>query len=1129
MWDNIYMPFALPTVTALKVDDGRSGVATTGYSYAKGYYHPPRRKFLGFGTVIKSLPKLHNEAASPTVTTTYRQDAASIGLPSRIVTKDAGGVTRIDTTETYSVITSTVPYRAQNIGTTTERFETGAAYTLTTIRTYDDYGNIVTKKALGRVDVTGDEVFTWNYYDHNLSDYIVSAPRIEYVYGGTDSSAPAIKMTRYKYDGQDYAVAPSKGNLTTVYELVSDSGATAKWLTTDYTYDSFGNRRTEMSTVDGKDITTSWTYDTAHNLYPVSKAVNGYVVSAAAYDGACEAPAWVKSINAVATNYGYDALCRPVSPTNAVTSSYVKTAYVGFGDPVAQRVVTTTSLPGSKIAEKTQYFDGLGRVRQVVEKGDATAPTAQVDTDFDARGNIRQVSLPYAVGDTVYWTKTTYDWDNRPLTVYNPDHTFEKPSQKIYAYYASASVSRSSNPVLLRTSVTDEEGLETLTFVSTWGDTIAVMQRAPDDTTRTLYGATYDAFHRLTQVKDHDAPVWIYTYDMVGNRLSAKDPDLGLWTYAYDDANRLVTQKDARGKITTIIYNHLDQVLTREVNGTVLATNTYGGARTGYYNRGQLTKSVNVHSTIEYAYNADGLLAYKSNKIGGEVAHVEEIGYDEGRQPLYKKYLRETTADLSVGSASSAWTYNLKGQLTKIPGYIKATTYEPDGQTASITYENDVTTTFTYSPTRRWLIRVDTKAEDGTNIVWTTFTRDKTGRITRQPTDPGNDVGYTYDAFGRLTSTSAGASQSRTYTYAMNGNMTSNSVLGTLTYPAATAVRPHTLLTIGGQAIGYDANGNMTSDGERTFLWDDANRLSRVTMLNGTAADVPVNFSYGPDGARVKKSSTSGVTYYPDAEVEHDTVNDVYTRYPHPDMKIVGVAKFFLHRDNLASVRAVTNKDGVRTEHTPYYAYGQPIYPSASTQKAYIGERFDVETGLLYLNARYMDPILGRFISPDDWDPTMEGVGTNRYAYADNDPVNKSDPNGHIFGDWFSDPTARDKDNAAAAQEMRKAADQLREDGAPEPFSDFADIKAEDYEKRIGKTTKELIGQDLKDAFTNGIAGGTVGAMMGVPGSKKGLGRKTPSTKAEIPAKLANKNINDPKNWTGCENCAVDIPESYRW
>lgn len=40
-----------------------------------------------------------------------------------------------------------------------------------------------------------------------------------------------------------------------------------------------------------------------------------------------------------------------------------------------------------------------------------------------------------------------------------------------------------------------------------------------------------------------------------------------------------------------------------------------------------------------------------------------------------------------------------------------------------------------------------------------------------------------------------------------------------------------------------------------------------------------------------------------------------------------------------------------------------------------------------------------RFISPDTADPTMPGVGTNRYAYAENDPINKSDPNGH---NWFS-------------------------------------------------------------------------------------------------------------------------------
>ncbi|MBD0417573.1 hypothetical protein [Oryzicola mucosus] len=58
-----------------------------------------------------------------------------------------------------------------------------------------------------------------------------------------------------------------------------------------------------------------------------------------------------------------------------------------------------------------------------------------------------------------------------------------------------------------------------------------------------------------------------------------------------------------------------------------------------------------------------------------------------------------------------------------------------------------------------------------------------------------------------------------------------------------------------------------------------------------------------------------------------------------------------------------------------------------------------------------------RFISPDDWDPTLPGVGTNRYAYAGNDPVNKSDPNGHADGgETQYDPwsgTELEKDEAA--------------------------------------------------------------------------------------------------------------------
>lgn len=99
-------------------------------------------------------------------------------------------------------------------------------------------------------------------------------------------------------------------------------------------------------------------------------------------------------------------------------------------------------------------------------------------------------------------------------------------------------------------------------------------------------------------------------------------------------------------------------------------------------------------------------------------------------------------------------------------------------------------------------------------------------------------------------------------------------------------------------------------------------------------------------------------------------------------------------------MRIVTSETGAVAEQP---AYGERVIAASGapdtgfqTRKGYIDERYDAETGLIYLNARYMDPRLARSISPDDWDPTLSGVGTNRYAYAGNEPVNKADNNEHV-------------------------------------------------------------------------------------------------------------------------------------
>ncbi|QIA22017.1 RHS repeat-associated core domain-containing protein [Mesorhizobium sp. AA22] len=530
-------------------------------------------------------------------------------------------------------------------------------------------------------------------------------------------------------------------------------------------------------------------------------------------------------------------------------------------------------------------------------------------------------------------------------------------------------------------------------------------------------GRSYDVLGRLIGVSDPGGSNWTYSYDMLGNRLSASDPDLGAWSYIYDAANRLISQTDARGTVTTLAYDQMDRLTLKTATASggsavTLTQNSYDQAAAGFYNIGQLTTSTNPAATQISKYDGFGKVARQDVTIG-TLTHTTTNVRDASGQTMATKYL---PVQLDFGTSAAPLQYTAANKLLSAPGFITSTLYEADGQTKEISYANGVKTSFTYSPTRRWLTRVTT-AKGATILLDNQYARDFIGRISGTTGLSASDSWtYGYDSADRLTSSDnlGDNTLDETFVYAANDNLTSRTrVAGTYVYPSASAARPHAPTAVGAKTLAYDANGNMTSDGTRTLVWDEANRLKTVTLAANTVS------LYGPDGARSKKASSFATTLYPDASVEINPATpgaEIYTRYPHPDIKVTGTTKAFLHRDHMASVRMVTDAAGAIVEQTNYATYGERLNTGFQTQKSYIGERFDPETGLLYLNARYMDPVLGRFISPDDWDPTKPGVGTNRYAYAQNDAVNKSDSNGHagLVDALGRDPRGRFMEASAA-------------------------------------------------------------------------------------------------------------------
>ncbi|MEK7539656.1 MAG: RHS repeat-associated core domain-containing protein [Patescibacteria group bacterium] len=93
-------------------------------------------------------------------------------------------------------------------------------------------------------------------------------------------------------------------------------------------------------------------------------------------------------------------------------------------------------------------------------------------------------------------------------------------------------------------------------------------------------------------------------------------------------------------------------------------------------------------------------------------------------------------------------------------------------------------------------------------------------------------------------------------------------------------------------------------------------------------------------------------------------------------------------------------------DYNPYgterLSWGSGDSGEAESQKTYIGEYSDSETNLSYLNARYYDPSIGRFLSQDPWFGDLTNPQSlNKYSYAENNPLKYIDPTGLFAEDTF--------------------------------------------------------------------------------------------------------------------------------
>ncbi|HUD40521.1 MAG TPA: RHS repeat-associated core domain-containing protein [Dokdonella sp.] len=775
-------------------------------------------------------------------------------------------------------------------------------------------------------------------------------------------------------------------NLDTMQVVVNDTGeiiqVTQAGGTRMYGYDGLG--RLASITYPSGDLTT-WNTTTLTYTFGTTSEIPG-------------GSHWRQTVT---TGNGYtitylDALLRPAmvkrydgtsGTTEAASRQMVLKRFDGQGrttfESYPQRTIASI---GSSPPGTTTSYDALGRVSQTVAKTELSGAAADATTTIQyLTGFQKRVTNPRgAVTDTWY-------------------QLFDEPSEDAPIQISENVTTLIESEKRSTTIARDVYGRPTtVTRSGTWDDSAISATRR----------YVYDPNHRLCKIIEPETGgpsspngATVIDYDAAGNvAWEAKGQALtdeyecqrgsvpvnAKATMSYDDRNRL--------ELTTFGDN------SPKIRRTWTADNLLLTVRTEPWN------TTSLLSQWTYTYDKRRLLRSEALAVS-EGTFTTSYGYDANGSRTSMTYPDNTTVNYSP---------NQLGQPSRLSSgginYASDIAHAANGGVSSFTYGNSISHTVIQN-----LRGLPASVQNGSFLI-DAYTYDVNGNVKTiddlTPTS-SNKRQMSYDGLDRLNGVEIGVSPTTAnvvYAYDALDNFRRNYSWTPgyamrdfqYTYTKNRLTQIYDSENSSTLSYNYNARGEMTyrySPGAPLFVahdyvYDIGGRMSQVKQT-GTST-VLAQYDYDGNGRRIRISEDSEPSrlqvYTQAGQLVYERSGTAVTKHVylnrHLLAKIDASGVTYQHTDALGTPVFQTNSAGTTLDanRRPLEPYGEPSNKVFFDGPDFTGHMSDELTKLVYMQARYYDPVQSRFVSTD---PVSSTLGSfNRYWYANNSPYNNIDPDG---------------------------------------------------------------------------------------------------------------------------------------